>query len=99
MAGLENGYAGREAITMATEHIIEHHDIGVFEEDFRHLVDVTDPQRWAELQEALRRALNCWEKRPAWLVALYYELQMERTDGQKRTDQQPAVVPQQVESA
>lgn len=30
--------------------------------------------RRKEMLELLRRGLNCWEKRPAWMVALYDEL-------------------------
>lgn len=43
------------------------------------VVDISDPQRKAGLAKALSRSLNTWERAPAWLSALYFELQPEHT--------------------
>jgi hypothetical protein len=57
--------------------------------EIRYII-VTDPQRRADLEKALGRALNCWEPRPPqWLVDLYDELQQEKHDAERGRVKQP----------
>lgn len=60
------------------------------------VIDVTDPVRRDELQRALGRALNCWERAPRWLAALYYELQTEYPHEQAQRNRRPGELPQQI---
>lgn len=38
------------------------------------MLDMSSAQRRQELHQALKGGINCWEKRPLWIVSLFDSL-------------------------